>query len=263
MVDPAHRDGRGPFRAEHLHDGDRYELSRGHALYCLPGGGDHAYTHFVLPRLLGSDPDVQEGGVEAGYQLADDTLRAPDVSVGNVPQRPGWVQGAPPLAVEIASAGQDEADLALKTRELLEHGGRFVWIVRLTGPRRVEVHEPGREPRTLVPGEVLEAPGVLRNPIPVEALFDPEVADRVQLRNLLGRYGYESLEAVRAEGHAEGHAEGRVDKARELARRLIHARFGVLNPEFEARIQVATESELDALASRVLTAATLEDLLKG
>ena len=68
-------------------------------------------SHFVLPRVLGSDPDVSEGGVEAGHQLTDDTLRSPDVSVGNVPRRPGWVQGAPPLAVEIASAGQDEAEL--------------------------------------------------------------------------------------------------------------------------------------------------------
>lgn len=33
---------RGPFRAEHLREGDRYELSNGHAIYCNPAGREHA-----------------------------------------------------------------------------------------------------------------------------------------------------------------------------------------------------------------------------
>jgi Uma2 family endonuclease len=256
MVDPAHRDGRGPFRAEQLRDGDRYELSRGHAIYCHPGGGDHAYRQFVLPRVLGSDPDVREGGVEAGHQLTDDTLRSPDVSIGNVPAQPGWVRGAPPLAVEVASAGQDEAELADKTRELLEHGCRHVWIIRLSGPRRVEVHEPGQAVRIAVPGELLEAPGILRNPVPVEALFDTDVADRVELRNVLQRHGYESLDAVRAEGHAEG----RMEKARTLLRDLVVTRFGRVPADVDARIQAASEAELDRMARRLMTAASPDDL---
>ena len=35
-------DGPGPFRADQLGSGDRYELRRGHAIYCAPTGGDGA-----------------------------------------------------------------------------------------------------------------------------------------------------------------------------------------------------------------------------
>ena len=43
---------------------------------------------------------------------------------------------------------------------------------RLTGPRRVEVHEPGKRFRKVLPGKMLTAPGVLQNPVRVEALYD-------------------------------------------------------------------------------------------
>jgi Uma2 family endonuclease len=261
MVDRARREGRGPFRVDQLHDGDRYELSEGHALYCYPGGHEHGRTRAILSGILGTDPDVEEAGADVGHQLTDDTLRAPDVSVGNVPPGPGWAQGAPALAVEIAGSGQDEADLAKKIEELLEHGARFIWVIRLTGPRRVEVHQPGRPFVTLVPGDLLEAPGVLRNPVPVEALFDAGVADRVALRNLLQRHGYESLEAVREEAKVEGRAEGRVEGRVEILRRLVVARFGAVPDALEAKLRRATEAELDELADRVVTAPAAEDLL--
>jgi hypothetical protein len=70
------------------------------------------------------------------------TLHAPDLAVGNVPDAPGWVAGAPPPAVEYADTGQDEADLAVKIRQFFAAGTRLVWVVRLTGARRVEVYRP-------------------------------------------------------------------------------------------------------------------------
>lgn len=42
----------------------------------------------------------------------------PNIAVGNVPDDPGWVRGVPPLAVEYADVGQDEADLQSKIRAL-------------------------------------------------------------------------------------------------------------------------------------------------
>jgi hypothetical protein len=42
-----------------------------------------------------------------------------------------------------------------------------------------------------VAGELLEAPGVLRNPVPVQALYDADAANAATLRNLLQRAGYE------------------------------------------------------------------------
>jgi len=192
----------GPFRADQLRSGDPYELSHGHAILCLPTGGRGARAINAGAKALGTDPAVQDVGFDTGFSLAPDTLRAPDLAVGKIPDEPGWVPGAPPLAVEYADTGQDEAQLAIKIRDLLEGGTRFVWVVRLTGPRRVEIYQPGQAMRVAHPGEDLEAPGILANPVPVKALYDREVSDEVSLRNLLQRHGYESLEAVQAEGEA-------------------------------------------------------------
>src|SRR5436309_9006137 len=120
----------------------------------------------VIPTssMLDSDPSVEEAGVDTGYSPTSDTLRAPDVAVGNVPNTPGWVQGAPPLAVEYCDTGQDGKELAVKISDLLAAGTRIVWVVHLSGPRRVEVHENGQEPRLVRPGEELTAPAILQNP---------------------------------------------------------------------------------------------------
>lgn len=213
----------GPFRADQLRSGDPYELSHGHAILCLPTGGRGARAISAGAKALGTDPAVQDVGFDTGFSPAPDMLRAPDLSVGKIPDEPGWVPGAPPLAVEYADTGQDELQLAVKIRDLLEAGTRFVWVVRLTGPRRVEVHQLGQAVRIANPGEELEAPGILANPIPVKALYDREVSDEVSLRNLLLRQGYDSLEAVRAEGETEGETAAlraailEVFAARELA----------------------------------------------
>ena len=71
-----------------------------------------------------------------------------------------------------------------------------IWVVRLTGPRRVEVHEKGRAMRLCMPGDELTAPGILKNPVPVLAMYDREAAHEATLRNLLQRRGYESLRCV-------------------------------------------------------------------
>jgi len=63
-------------------------------------------------------------------------------------------------------------------------------------PRQVAVYEPGE------PVRMLRAPGILRNPVPVPALYDREATPEVVLRNLLQRRGYANLEVVRAEGAA-------------------------------------------------------------
>jgi Putative restriction endonuclease len=158
--------------------------------------------------VLASDPAVQEVGVDAGFSPSPELLRAPDLSVGGIPDQPGWVQGVPPLAVDYADTCQDEADLQIKIQELLAAGTRHLWVVRLNGPRRVEVHQPGHKIRVAHPGEQLEAPGILANPVPVEALYDREAARQVMFRNLLQRQGYSSLDDVRAEGHTEGEVQG-------------------------------------------------------
>ncbi len=194
----------GPFRADQIGDGDYYELSNGHPIECSPSGRDHTGPNVSGVEVLDADPDVEWSGVDAGFAPEPGTLRAPDVAVGDpVGEGSGWIPGAPPLAVEYAGAGQDEARLQQKIQDLLAAGTRFVWVVRLLGPRRVEVYEPGETVRMAQAADDLRAPGVLRNPIPVAALYDRDTAHEVTLRNLLQRHGYENLDAVRAESTAD------------------------------------------------------------
>lgn len=202
----------GPFQADQIRPGDPYELSSGHTIACLPAGGRGSQANLIGAAVLDSDPAVESAGVDTGFALTPATLRAPDVAVGNVADAPGWVKDqAPPLAVEYADSGQDEAELADKIADLLAGGTRFLWVVRLVGPQRVEVHAPGVPMQLAYPGEVLEAPGILRNPVPVVALFDRAAAHEVTLKNLLQRKGYRDLEQVREEARAAGQEEGRVE----------------------------------------------------
>jgi hypothetical protein len=154
--------------------------------------------------VLASDPAIEDVGVDVGFSPSPEILRAPDLSVGELPDQPGWSPGAPALAVQYADTGQSEGELRTKIQDLFTAGTRYVWVVRLTGPRRVEVHQPDQKPRVANPGEQLEAPGILANPVPVEALYNREAARRVIFRNLLQRQGYASLDDVRAEGEVQG-----------------------------------------------------------
>ncbi|NEX22112.1 Uma2 family endonuclease [Thiorhodococcus mannitoliphagus] len=198
----------GPFRADQLHEGDRYELSNGHPIYCTPSGREHAGRNLSGGGALETDPDVEWAGVDAGFTPMPGTLRAPDVAIAAAGDEQGWIPGVPPLAVEYSGPGQNDQELEDKIAELLANGTQQVWVVRLVGPRRVEVRCPNQPVRMLGPGEMLTAPGILRNPVPVEALFDREASHRVMLRNLLQRAGYESIEAIRDEGVNEGLGRG-------------------------------------------------------
>jgi hypothetical protein len=171
--------------------------------------------------------------VDAGVSPVPKMLRAPDVAVGGLEDEPGWATTAPPLAVEYADRGSDEPELQKKIVELLRCGTLFVWVVRLAGPRRVEVYEPGRPMRTVGPGEALEAPKILKNPVPIEALYDREAAHEQTLKNLLQRRGYEDLEAVRE--------EGRLGAERAALRRVLSRRKLALTPPIEARIDACTD----------------------
>jgi Putative restriction endonuclease len=238
----------GPFRLEHVPEGSRYELSEGHAVYCAPAGPRHGEPHAVGPAVLGSDPAAPRLGVDVGHALGERTLRAPDLSVGDWGEGEGtWATKAPPLALEYAAQGQDEADLQLKIKQLLEAGTRFVWVVRLVGPRRVEVYEKGRPVRTKLPGERLEAPGVLTSRPLVEALYEPEAAFEQTLQNLLARKGYAGLEAVRAEGEVKGLREGEAKGLREGEVK------GLREGEARGKIEGLREGEARGKAAALLT----------
>ena len=225
-----------PFTADQIKDGERCELSEGHRIYCLPAGDRHSRHNLSGGTLIDTDPDVEWAGVDTGFTPKSNTLRAPDIAVAPPPAEEGeWVPGAPLLAVEYADKGQNETDLKVKIRELLAAGTRFIWVARLTGPQRVEVHTRDRPMRVLSATDFLEAPGILRNPVRVQALFDRREAHRVTLRNLLQREGYEDLEAVLREGKAEGLIEGKAK--------------GLIEGKAEGLIQGALEARIEAIFS--------------
>lgn len=204
--------------------------------------------------VLASDPAAQDVGVDVGFSPSPEILRAPDLSVGVMPDEPGWVHGAPPLAVEYADTGQDEAELRAKIQELFAAGTRYVWVVRLVGPRRVEVHQAGERMRIANPGEQLTAPGILANPVPVEALYDREAANRVIFRNLLERQGYASLDDVRSEGE--------IQALRKAVAAVLAGRG--LTPGDELQIALANASDLAKLESalrQATTATTADEIL--
>jgi len=247
---------KGPFRADQIRSGDPYELSNGHAIQCMTTGGRGSRANLQGGSMLDSDPSVEEAGIDTGYSPSSDMLRAPDVAVGNVPNTPGWVQGAPPLAVEYCDTGQDEKELAAKISELLAAGTRIVWVVHLSGPRRVEVHENGQEPRLVRPGEELTAPGILQNPIPVDALYDRQAAHAVTFRNLLQRQGYRDLDEVRNEGQLQA--------LRDSILAVLQARgLSVDDAARSALAAIADLAVLRRLLTRAATASTADEVFAG
>jgi len=248
--------GTGPFRAAQLRPGDPYELCNGHPIKCLPSGGRHAKTNVSGGLALETDPDVESAGFDAGFTPDDRNLQAPDLAVGNIPDAPGWIPGAPPLAVEYADTGQNERDLQAKIRTLLEAGTRYVWVVRLTGPRRVEVHERDQPLHVAYPGAELMAPGVLANPVLVEALYDPTAAHEAALRNLLQRRGYRDLNAVLEKGREEGREEGKLA----LVLLQLQRALGQVPEDMRHRIGYLGHDDLDRLASDLLDFSAPGDL---
>lgn len=249
----------GPFRADQLRSGDPYELSNGHAIRCMPTGGRGALATGAGYKALSSDPVVESVGIDAGFSPQSDTMRAPDLSVGKIADAPGWIHGVPELAVEYADTGQDEESLAQKIEDLLAAGTKQVWVVRLHGPRRVEVYLPDQPVRKVLPGEELEAPGILANPVPVEALYDLDVAGEIEFRNILRRRsGHESLDAVRDQARDEGEAKGRA----EAVLSVLAARGIAVGGDVRTRILSCGDlPTLERWLQRAVSAASADEVL--
>lgn len=256
---PHHMSAPGPFLAEQLKSKDRYELSNGHALFAPPTGQRGGKSNLEGGKVLATDPAVNSAGIDVGYSSKPKDLRAPDISIGNVEDAPGWAKAAPPLAVEYADVGQDEVELKKKISELFEAGTQFIWVVRLAAPERhVEVHEPGKLRQIRRAGELLSAPGILQNAVLVESLWDAAAANAATLRNLLNRHGYESLDAVRVEGREEGR-EAALELALDLARSTLVkvAEARGLTLDDAARSRINAEKSLSTLSEWTTRAATV------
>jgi flagellar biosynthesis/type III secretory pathway protein FliH len=66
----------------------------------------------------------------------------------------------------------------------------------------------------------------------------------------------------RAEGRAEGEAEGEAKGRAEVVAKLLSLRFGTLPDSAQQRLRNASIAELDRIAERLLTAASLDEALE-
>jgi hypothetical protein len=108
------------------------------------------------------------------------------------------------------------------------------------------------------PGERLQAPGVLKNPVLVEALYDRDEAERATLANLLQRRGYESLEAVLEEGVEKG-----LKAARSALRRVFARRRVPVSPSDSARIDACADLDvLERWIEEASVASSAEEALR-
>jgi len=162
-------------RAEDLFDlpetEDRDELVRGEVVRePLPGFG-HGSVAVQIAWLLKTwvlDRDLGRVVDHCGFVLArdPDTVRGPDVAFVRWERvaegRTGgpFFDGAPDLAVEVLSPSNGAAEIASKVGDYLGAGARSVWIVD-PERREVTVHRPGRGPRLLREGDLLDGGTVL------------------------------------------------------------------------------------------------------
>lgn len=116
------------------------ELVLGEVISVAPPGDQHADLAAACSTALrpfARKHKLGRVGVEPGFRLRTepDTVRGPDVSFVSFPQfprvpSPGWLDGAPTLAVEIKSPGDREGELMMKVGEYLNAGAARVWVVR-------------------------------------------------------------------------------------------------------------------------------------
>jgi len=147
-------------------DGMKHELNEGTLIVTpqpKPRHGDcqvrlgSALREFVVARNLGSV------FTESGYRLTPHTVRGPDVSFvrkSRLQNLDEYFDGAPDLAVEIVSPGDDASDLREKIQQYLNAGTSVVWVV-YPRSRQIEIHTPDKTIRTLGIEDTLEARDLL------------------------------------------------------------------------------------------------------
>lgn len=184
--------------------------------------------------------------------------RAPDVSVYPVARDPrtGGRQ-LEHLAFEIVST-ESLGQAAGKARSLAGRGVRRVFAIDV---ERVRAFEWSPELGTwsiLDPDASIGDPA-LAVPLPVPVLLQAAKADDAVAAALLAKRN-PVLEAALDAAEARGIHQGQ----RALLLRLLRQRFGdEVDAEVERRVEAAPAEQIEAWAARVLSAATLAEVLAG
>ena len=128
-------------------DGMRRELIQGELIEMPPASDHHGFVGNRLSWRLsafGEQHGLGQGRMaETGFQLASDTVLAPDYAfisyerMASRPQPRGYAQVVPDLVVEVFSPGDRQPQLDRKIRIWLEAGVRLALVVY---PQRQQVH---------------------------------------------------------------------------------------------------------------------------
>jgi Uma2 family endonuclease len=161
-------------------DGMRHELNEGVLAAMPPPPIIHSRIAARIYSSLLKFAESEGAGqalFEAGFRLKPDVVRRPDIAVVRADRIAAtgaheYIEGAPDLAVEVASPANSPEDLEEKVAQYLAHGARYVWVVY---PRTRRVHVYEREAptvRIVECGESLTAPDLLPGlEVPVEKIF--------------------------------------------------------------------------------------------
>jgi predicted transposase YdaD len=80
-------------------------------------------------------------------------------------------------------------------------------------------------------------------------------------QRLIMGYGEQLIEQGRHEGREEGRQEGLLLGEARVLLKLMRLKFGAVPDEVVARVEAASEAEIEQWAERILTAETLEAVL--
>jgi len=147
-------------------DGMKHELNEGELIVMPPPKPRHGDCQLTLGSAL-REFVVSHGlgkvYTESDYRLTPHTVRGPDVSfvrTSRLQDPDEYFDGAPDLAVEIVSPGDDASDLREKIKQYLDAGTSVVWVV-YPRSRQIEIHTPDKTIRSLGVEDTLEAPELL------------------------------------------------------------------------------------------------------
>ena len=86
--------------------------------------------------------------------------------------------------------------------------------------------------------------------------------EKQRMNQLTARWYEEGRTEGRQEGRMEGRLEGQQEGQLKTLVRLLTRRFGTLDKATEARLQGATQGELDRWTDSILTAQSLEEVFR-
>lgn len=152
----------------------RRELVDGEVIEMAPVGGVHGGVVTRVGRRLSEHVDATGAGDvvsgDVGFVLAlagdPERVRAPDVAFVSTSRLPGgrlpekFVHGAPDLAIEVLSPGDDPIEVQQKGRDYLEAGARLVWVIAPKA-RSATVYRPDGSARLVRESEALDGEDVL------------------------------------------------------------------------------------------------------